>query len=238
MYLTAILPDLCVCCCHRSRQIWQTARPCGRLASREGHDMKGDILGNALTTTMASPTERIPMKIDVHHHIFLPELSKRKAGQNAAVGWKTPEENVPWNIQKSLDAMNKLRIAGAILSYPAGIPENLVDSPFRALTCNEAGLRADNEETRKEKNRGVVRELNTHAKGLCDATESEGRFGWFACLPDLQDVEGKASIPLPAATEVQRACIRYPARDCVRVRRTARKRRESFNILRPRVWSR
>ncbi|EKM59220.1 uncharacterized protein PHACADRAFT_25322 [Phanerochaete carnosa HHB-10118-sp] len=140
---------------------------------------------------MASPTERIPMKIDVHHHIFLPELSKRKAGQNAVVGWKTPEENVPWNIQKSLEAMNKLCVAGAILSYPAGIPENLVDSPFRAApTCSKGGLRAVDEETRNERNREVVRELNTHAKGLCDAAESEGRFGWFACLPDLRNVEG------------------------------------------------
>ncbi|GJE84217.1 amidohydrolase 2 [Phanerochaete sordida] len=130
------------------------------------------------------------LKVDVHHHIFLPELAKRKADQNAAVGWKTPPDNMPWSIQKSLEAMNKLGVAYAVLSYPAGIPENLIESPFHSSSCGASDLLPDEEEMLWEKNRKVVRELNTHAKGLCDAAEAQGRFGWFACLPDLRNVEG------------------------------------------------
>lgn len=147
-------------------------------------------------TTMLDRIEMCSAKIDVHHHIFLPELSKHKADQNAKVGWKTPEENMPWSIQKSLEAMEKLGIAGAVLSYPAGVPENLVASPFRHSTGDHNGsaCRDGDTVTRRERNREVVRELNTHAKGLCDRHQSRGRFGWFACLPDLRNVEGEHSM--------------------------------------------
>ena len=84
---------------------------------------------------MAVFTPRCTTKIDVHHHIFLPELSQRKVSQNAAVGWKTPPENMPWSLQKSLRAMDKLGVAYAVLSYPAGVPENLVESPLSGAAC-------------------------------------------------------------------------------------------------------
>lgn len=128
-------------------------------------------------------------KIDVHHHIFLPQLGKRKADQNAQVGWITPQENVPWDLTKSLVAMEKLGVAGAVLSYPAGVPETLTYSPFRPddEEVSECTTQAD----KRRRNRAIVRELNLHAKGLCESDKGKGCFGWFACLPDLRDVEGK-----------------------------------------------
>ena len=135
-----------------------------------------------------------PYKIDVHHHIFLPQLGKQKASQNAQVGWNTPPENVPWNLAKSLAAMQKLGVVGAILSYPAGVPENLVDSPFRREDTGVSEYLT--EEEKNKKNKDIVRELNVQAKDLCESKAAEGRFGWFACLPDLRNVEGEMDIVL------------------------------------------
>lgn len=137
---------------------------------------------------MANDQQRPIPKIDVHHHIFLPQLGKHKADQNARVGWKTPRENLPWDLKKSLHAMDQLGVAGAVLSYPAGVPESLVSSPFQEHDNGNSECKSEDE--RRRRNRAVVRELNVHAKGLCDSAQANGRFGWFACLPDLRDVEG------------------------------------------------
>lgn len=109
-------------------------------------------------------------RIDVHHHIFPPNL--RKAERNDDLGWLTPPENLPWTPEKCLDAMDALNISTAILSYPAGVPF-IPPGP----------------ENRKE-----VRALNIFAKELCQ--KNPGRFGFFACLPDLRDVSGEDSKPM------------------------------------------
>ena len=141
---------------------------------------------------MANDLQRRAPKIDVHHHIFLPQLGKHKADQNARVGWSTPQENLPWDLKKSLDAMDKLGVAGVVLSYPAGVPESLVSSPFKEPGIENSECKSEDEG--RHRNRAVVRELNVHAKGLCDSAQANGRFGWFACLPDLRDVEGEPSL--------------------------------------------
>lgn len=140
---------------------------------------------------MTSKHRQRVAKIDVHHHIFLPQLGKQKGDQNARVGWITPKENLPWSIEKSLRAMRELGVVGAVLSYPAGVPENLYVSPFQDPEKSFVPQSVDEAE-RSQCFRSVVRELNLHAQQLCDNEEaSQGVFGWFACLPDLRDVDGK-----------------------------------------------
>src|SRR6267154_12221 len=69
---------------------------------------------------MSSQSDRI----DVHHHFFPPSLSRVKAAQSQAVGFRTPPENLPWNADLSLRAMDSLGIQFAILSLPAGLAES------------------------------------------------------------------------------------------------------------------
>ena len=45
----------------------------------------------------------------------------------------------------------------------------------------------------KKRGRDAVRNMNVYAKNLCESEEAQGRFGWFACLPDLNDGEGVSS---------------------------------------------
>ncbi|KAG1892379.1 hypothetical protein F4604DRAFT_1699110 [Suillus subluteus] len=56
------------------------------------------------------------IRIDVHHHFFLD--AQKKAKKNLEVGWRTPDENLPWKPQTSLAAMDKLGVQTAILSPP------------------------------------------------------------------------------------------------------------------------
>ncbi|KAI0723270.1 hypothetical protein C8Q76DRAFT_794228 [Earliella scabrosa] len=97
-------------------------------------------------------------RIDVHHHIFPPG--------KVSVGWRPPPENVPWTPEKSLTAMNQLRIKTAVLSLPAGIP---------------AGPPGD-------ENRVAARDFNLYASELC--AKYPGRFAFFACMPNLSDTQG------------------------------------------------
>ncbi|KAG1752718.1 uncharacterized protein EDB91DRAFT_532242 [Suillus paluster] len=103
------------------------------------------------------------MCIDVHHHFFLD--AQKKAKKNLEVGWRTPDENLPWGPQISLAAMDKLGVQTAILSPP----------PLSSASCGV--------ETRAE-----VRQQNIYASQLC--TEYPKRFGFLAGLPCLDDVEG------------------------------------------------
>jgi 6-methylsalicylate decarboxylase len=139
---------------------------------------------------MPSKQQRQPTKIDVHHHIFLPQLWSKKAEHNAKVGFTTPPENIPWDMEKSLQAMRQLGIAAAVLSYPAGVPENLIENPFG---YSSGGGNDNDQDDSRKKNRAAVRELNYYAQQLCNE-DSKGRFGWFACLPDWRDIEG--TLPL------------------------------------------
>ncbi|KAH9853507.1 hypothetical protein C2E23DRAFT_884685 [Lenzites betulinus] len=109
-------------------------------------------------------TTQFTGRIDVHHHIFPPSIGK--AGMSAKVGWRTPPENLPWTPEVSLRAMDRLGVQTAVLSLPAGLPPG------------PAG----------EENRAAARQFNAYAAQIC--AEHPGRFGFFACLPDLSDTQG------------------------------------------------
>ncbi|KAI0832382.1 hypothetical protein BC628DRAFT_1406861 [Trametes gibbosa] len=112
---------------------------------------------------MASPTH-LTGRIDVHHHIFPPSIGK--AGLSAKVGWRTPPQNLPWTPELSLRAMDQLGVQIAVLSIPAGLPPG------------PAG----------EENRAAARQFNDYAAQIC--ADHPGRFGFFACLPDMSDTQG------------------------------------------------
>jgi hypothetical protein len=116
--------------------------------------------------TPCSPSHRQNIRIDVHHHFFLD--AQKKAKKNSEVGWRTPEGNLPWGPQTSLTAMDKLGIQTAILSPPP-------------ISSTSYGA----------ENRVEVRNQNIYASQLCAAYPS--RFGFFAGLPFLDDVEGTFS---------------------------------------------
>ncbi|KAG1755621.1 hypothetical protein EDB19DRAFT_418964 [Suillus lakei] len=103
------------------------------------------------------------IRIDVHHHLFLDAQKKTK--KNLEVGWRTPDENLPWRPETSLAAMDKLGVQTAILSPP----------PISSNSCGA-------------ENRAEVRQQNIYASELCAAYPN--RFGFFAGLPFLDDVEG------------------------------------------------
>ena len=102
-------------------------------------------------------------RIDVHHHYFTPDLKKEQA--NVKLGWKTPEGNLPWSPQVSLRAMDAMNVDVAILSLPP-------------LASGQIG----------EENRAAARKRNEYAAAIC--AEYPDRFGFFSCLPFLDDVEG------------------------------------------------
>ncbi|KAF9247286.1 hypothetical protein BU15DRAFT_39438, partial [Melanogaster broomeanus] len=104
--------------------------------------------------------------IDVHHHIFLDAL--KKVEKNTDVGWITPPENLPWQPSSSIAAMGTMGIQTAFLSPP----------PFTSAVPSA-------------ENRAEVRQLNIYASQLCVAYP--GRFGFFAGLPHLDDVQGAIS---------------------------------------------
>ncbi|RDX55581.1 amidohydrolase 2, partial [Lentinus brumalis] len=103
-------------------------------------------------------------RIDIHHHIFPASIGK--AALSVRMGWETPKENLPWSPQVSLRAMDQLSVKTAVLSFPAGIPGGPVGEP----------------------NRREAREFNQLASRIC--AEYPGRFAFFACMPNLLDVEG------------------------------------------------
>ncbi|KAJ7754235.1 hypothetical protein DFH07DRAFT_503553 [Mycena maculata] len=107
--------------------------------------------------------QRAPCRIDVHHHFFPSSLDKAKS--NEKVGWRTPAENLPWKPEISLRFMDASKIDVAILSFPP-IAAGFVGQESRDLA--------------RGRNRGMA--------DICAA--HPGRFGFFATLPFLDDVEG------------------------------------------------
>lgn len=110
--------------------------------------------------TLLNPGVR---RIDVHHHFFPPDLNKAQG--NSKLGWKTPEENLPWSAKISLNAMNAMNIDIAILSFPP-------------ISSGSIG----------EENRAIARKRNEYVTEIC--AEHPDRFGFFATLPFLDDVDG------------------------------------------------
>ncbi|KAI0268242.1 hypothetical protein BC834DRAFT_783894, partial [Gloeopeniophorella convolvens] len=99
-------------------------------------------------------------RIDIHHHIFPPSLSRVKAEHSQTVGFRTPPENLPWTAELSLRAMNALGVQLAVLSVPAGVAE----------TRDEA----------KSVNDSMRETVQQHS----------GRFAFWGCLGDWRDVQG------------------------------------------------
>lgn len=100
-------------------------------------------------------------RIDIHHHFFPPSLSRVKATQSQAVGFRTPPENLPWSADVSLRAMDSLGIRLAVLSLPAGIAETLDDA--------------------KNANKLMYEIVQQH----------QSRFAFWGCLGDWRDVKGQ-----------------------------------------------
>ena len=99
-------------------------------------------------------------RVDVHHHFFPPSLSRVKAAQSQAVGFRTPPENLPWNAELSLRAMDALGIQLAVLSLPAGLAESFDEAKSVNALMHQIVL------------------------------QHEDRFAFWGCLGDWRDVEG------------------------------------------------
>ncbi len=101
-----------------------------------------------------------PHRIDVHHHVTPPSLVGEKIRAGAGGG-----PTYAWNINKTLEDMEKGGVRAAIISLPHPI-----------------GVWPDAKNTR-----GLTREWNDYVAQL--ARDYPGRFGQFAMLPIL-DIEG------------------------------------------------
>ena len=129
-------------------------------------------------------------RIDVHHHYFPSDLKKEQA--NVDVGWKTPPENLPWCPKVSLQAMDAMKIDFAVLSYPA-ISSGCIS----------------------EENRATARTRNELAASFC--RDQPDRFGFFATLPFLDDVEGQKLYSNGSNSLIQRT-FRLSSRNQIRIR--------------------
>ncbi|KAF7292389.1 hypothetical protein HMN09_01223000 [Mycena chlorophos] len=103
-----------------------------------------------------------PRRIDVHHHYFEASLNKAKP---VNIGWRAPQENHPWTPQVSLNWMDAHGVDVTILSFPA-------------LWVGKVG----------KENRDQTRQRNEDMAAVCRAHPT--RFGFFAMLPFMDDVEG------------------------------------------------
>lgn len=99
-------------------------------------------------------------RIDIHHHFFPPSLSRIKAAQSQAVGFRTPPENLPWNMDLSLRAMDSLGIQLAVLSLPSGIAETFEEAKTLNAAMHEIVL------------------------------QRRDKFAFWGCLGDWRDVQG------------------------------------------------
>ncbi|KAF9008998.1 amidohydrolase 2 [Cyathus striatus] len=104
-------------------------------------------------------------RIDIHQHFFPDDLLESKKAANKGLGWRTPDGTLPWDPDVILKAMDAMKIDVAILSLPA-LAEGTVSF----------------------KSRHQARKWNTSMSQICN--RYPGRFGFFAALPFLDDVEG------------------------------------------------
>ncbi|KAK0486865.1 hypothetical protein EDD18DRAFT_651454 [Armillaria luteobubalina] len=114
-------------------------------------------------------------RIDIHHHFF-PAAGLMK---QRSVGWTLPPENFPWTPAISLKFLADTGTDAAILSIPA---------------YSEGSVGPDN--------RMMARNHNDYAAEIC--ARYPGKFGFFANLPFLDDVEG-ALIEIKYAFDVLHA---------------------------------
>ncbi|KAJ3970005.1 hypothetical protein EV361DRAFT_849241 [Lentinula raphanica] len=104
-------------------------------------------------------------RIDVHHHFFPAELAKKKLLDLSDIGFRSHKENFPWTPEVSLKFMDQAGIDTAILSFPA-------------LGSGSVG----------EGNRALARGKNQEMAKFRD--DYPTRFGFFATMPFLHDIEG------------------------------------------------
>jgi len=114
---------------------------------------------------MPSIGDNHPCRIDTHHHIvpdFYAEAVESNGGDPS--GWPTPK----WSIEQAKYNMSLLRVRTAILSVTAP-GAKIYEADF-------------------EKSRTLARKLNNYSSALVNSDPE--RFGFFASLPTLLDVEG------------------------------------------------
>jgi predicted TIM-barrel fold metal-dependent hydrolase len=104
------------------------------------------------------------IRIDVHHHVVPPEYVKALAG--AGITTSMGNAFPVWSVQKDLELMDRLGLSTAVISIsaPAANVPRVKDARAIARLCNEIAARM----------------INDHLE----------RFGAFATLPPLTDVEG------------------------------------------------
>lgn len=119
------------------------------------------LLGAAGGAALAAPA---PHRIDVHHHVFPPQFLK-EAPPRADQFRRMPAFR-DWTLDRTLEAMDQNGIALSVLSFPQPSYWSLDLEPQRRLArlCNDFFA-------------GLVR-------------DRPRRFGLFAGLPPLQDVDG------------------------------------------------
>ena len=143
-------------CCTARRQFLVSAASLGA----------GAILPSAAALAQTPAGTGGPGLIDVHHHILPPAyLAEARAQVLAQVQNILPPAVATWTPQKSLDEMDRLGIATAIVS---------ISSPGIWFGNQDAG-------------RSLARKCNEYAAELGKA--HPGRFGSFASIP-LPDTEG------------------------------------------------
>lgn len=120
---------------------------------------------------------RMASFIDIHHHFFCPDLNASKSSASARAGWQTPKENMPWTPELSIKTMDSAGIQAAILSFPA-FPSGEISS----------------------ENRAQARRRNDHVADICQ--KYPARFGFFATLPFLDDVQGGNATDYPEDPDV------------------------------------
>ncbi|KAH6915373.1 amidohydrolase 2 [Coprinopsis sp. MPI-PUGE-AT-0042] len=103
--------------------------------------------------------------IDIHHHFIPASLSSRKRTENVGLGWKSPPECLDWSPELSLELMDAAGIDLSMLSFPAIASDEI-----------------------SQKSRRETRERNNSMSEICQKWPT--RFGWFASLGCLDDVEG------------------------------------------------
>lgn len=81
------------------------------------------------------------------------------------MGWKTPPGTIPWTPHVSLSAMDAMNVNVAILSLPALFVGSI-----------------------SEENRKIARDRNLFVSGI--VRKHPSRFGFFATLPFLDDIQG------------------------------------------------
>ncbi|GLB33883.1 putative amidohydrolase [Lyophyllum shimeji] len=101
--------------------------------------------------------------IDVHHHFFPTDLKKESSNQK--LGWKAVPGTLPWSPEVSLKAMDASGIDVAILSLPA---------------LNAGSVSDENRATARQRNLAMAAIARAHPT----------RFGFFACVPFLDDIKG------------------------------------------------